>query len=95
MEQDPEFKMAFEALTPGRKRSYNLYYNAAKQSATRISRIEKSKQKILLGKGWNEYFELNRSSSHIYRCEQPHQHPRHHTQHWSDPGIRLCSDFMA
>jgi len=55
MEQDPEFKMAFEALTPGRKRSYNLYYNAAKQSSTRTSRIEKSKQKVLLGKGWSEY----------------------------------------
>ena len=35
------FKTAFEALTPGRRRGYILYFSAAKQSRTRESRIEK------------------------------------------------------
>ncbi len=53
--KDLDYKEAFEALTPGRQRSYLLYFNSAKQSATRISRIDKAKSKVLLGKGWNEY----------------------------------------
>ncbi|WP_370086407.1 YdeI family protein [Ekhidna sp.] len=53
-EEEPEFKAAFEALTPGRQRSYLLHFSQAKQSATRSSRIEKAKAKIFEGKGWNE-----------------------------------------
>jgi len=48
---NPEFKAAFEKLTPGRKRGYNLYFTAPKQSKTRTSRIEKYIPKILMGKG--------------------------------------------
>lgn len=47
----PALKTAFEALTPGRQRAYNLYFTAPKQSKTRESRIEKSIPKILDGKG--------------------------------------------
>ncbi|MEY8732675.1 YdeI family protein [Peribacillus frigoritolerans] len=47
----PALKTAFEALTPGRKRAYILYFSQAKQSKTRESRIEKYMQKILDGKG--------------------------------------------
>lgn len=54
LEDDPSFKSAFEALTPGRQRGYNIYFSQAKQSATRSSRIEKSMNKIFVGKGWNE-----------------------------------------
>lgn len=54
MDEDASFKRAFEKLTPGRQRSWNLFYSSAKQSATRISRIEKSMPKIYEGKGWNE-----------------------------------------
>ncbi len=54
LEEDPDFKAAFEALTPGRQRGYLLHFSDAKQSKTRISRIEKSKPKIYEGKGWNE-----------------------------------------
>lgn len=54
MEDDTTFKKAFEALTPGRQRSWNLHFSSAKQSATRASRIEKAKAKIFEGKGWNE-----------------------------------------
>ena len=49
--QQPAFKKAFAALTPGRQRGYLLYFAAAKQSATRESRIEKYKPQILAGKG--------------------------------------------
>jgi uncharacterized protein YdeI (YjbR/CyaY-like superfamily) len=47
----PELKTAFEALTPGRKRGYLLYFSQAKQSSTRNSRIEKYMEKIFSGKG--------------------------------------------
>lgn len=47
----PELKTAFEALTPGRQKSYIFYFSAAKQAATREARIEKYLQKILDGKG--------------------------------------------
>lgn len=53
-DEDPIYKKAFEALTPGRQRGYLLYFSQAKQSATRESRIEKCKEKVLKGKGWNE-----------------------------------------
>jgi uncharacterized protein YdeI (YjbR/CyaY-like superfamily) len=50
----PDLKNAFEALTPGRQRAYKLYFSAPKQSKTRESRVEKSMQQILNGKGLNE-----------------------------------------
>jgi uncharacterized protein YdeI (YjbR/CyaY-like superfamily) len=52
--QDPAFKAAFEALTPGRQREYNLYFSNAKQAKTRTARIEKYAQKILDGKGFRD-----------------------------------------
>ena len=54
LSQDSVFKTAFEALTPGRQRAYNLFFTAAKQPSTRISRIEKYRQQILDGKGIND-----------------------------------------
>ena len=54
LDQDAAFKAAFTALTPGRQRGYNLFFTAAKQPATRISRIEKYRQQILDGKGIND-----------------------------------------
>lgn len=54
MEEDPELKEAFEALTPGRQRGYVLYFSAPKQSKTRESRIEKYIPKILEGKGFHD-----------------------------------------
>lgn len=50
----PELKLAFEALTPGRQRAYNLYFANAKQAATRVQRIEKCIPKIISGKGLND-----------------------------------------
>ena len=54
LEEDPGFKAAFFALTPGRQRAYNLFFSAAKQSETRESRVEKYRQQILNGKGIND-----------------------------------------
>ena len=48
---DLRFKKAFEALTPGRQRGYLLHFASAKQSPTRLSRIEQCMPKILKGKG--------------------------------------------
>jgi uncharacterized protein YdeI (YjbR/CyaY-like superfamily) len=50
----PELKTAFEKLTPGRQRGYLLHFSQAKQSATRLSRIEKYMEAIFNGKGLNE-----------------------------------------
>lgn len=51
LEDMPELKKAFYALTPGRQRGYLLYFSSAKQSKTRESRIEKYVDKILKGQG--------------------------------------------
>jgi uncharacterized protein YdeI (YjbR/CyaY-like superfamily) len=53
LRKDPRFKRAFEALTPGRQRSYLYHFGAAKQSATRV-RIEKAMPAIFEGKGFLE-----------------------------------------
>ena len=50
----PALKTAFEALTPGRQRGYILYFSAAKQTKTRESRVEKSIEQILDGKGLDD-----------------------------------------
>jgi len=52
--RDPRFKRAFEALTPGRQRSYLYHFAAAKQSATRAARIEKAMPAIFERRGFLE-----------------------------------------
>jgi uncharacterized protein YdeI (YjbR/CyaY-like superfamily) len=52
--KDTRFKRAFEALTPGRQRSYLYHFAAAKQSATRVTRIEKAMPAIFEGRGFLE-----------------------------------------
>lgn len=49
--QEPNFKQAFETLSPGKKRGYLLYFAGAKQSQTKLLRINKMMDRILLGKG--------------------------------------------
>jgi uncharacterized protein YdeI (YjbR/CyaY-like superfamily) len=53
-EEDPTFKTAFEALTPGRQRGYILHFSGSKQAKTRESRIMKCIPKILEGIGLND-----------------------------------------
>lgn len=54
LDEIPALKIAFDALTPGRKRLYNIYFSEPKQSKTRESRIEKCIPKIFNGKGLND-----------------------------------------
>ncbi len=54
LEGDKKFRTAFEALTPGRQREYNLHIGEAKQATTRESRVEKCAPKILAGKGFRD-----------------------------------------
>jgi uncharacterized protein YdeI (YjbR/CyaY-like superfamily) len=51
LDEFPEFKAAFERLTPGRQRAYIYYFSAPKQSKTRESRVQKCIPQILAGKG--------------------------------------------
>jgi uncharacterized protein YdeI (YjbR/CyaY-like superfamily) len=54
LDEIPALKAAFDALTPGRRRGYILYFSGAKQSKTRESRVEKCMPQILKGKGLND-----------------------------------------
>ena len=51
LDESPELKEAFGALTPGRQRGYMLHFAAPKQSKTRESRIDKALPLIFEGKG--------------------------------------------
>lgn len=50
----PELRAAFEALTPGRRKSYIFHVSAAKQAKTRAARAERCVPMILAGHGFNE-----------------------------------------
>jgi uncharacterized protein YdeI (YjbR/CyaY-like superfamily) len=52
--RDAKLAKAFKALTPGRQRSWVMHFSSAKQSQTRIARIEKAAPAILAGKGLND-----------------------------------------
>ncbi len=54
LDEMPELKTAFEALTPGRQRGYLLHFSSAKQARTREARVEKCIPKILEGKGLDD-----------------------------------------
>jgi uncharacterized protein YdeI (YjbR/CyaY-like superfamily) len=56
LDDDPELKSAFEALTPGRQRGYILYFSQPRKSSTRMSRIEKCIPMILNGEGLNDHY---------------------------------------
>ena len=51
---DTALAAAFESLTPGRQREYNLHVADAKQSATRERRIDRYVEAILAGKGMRD-----------------------------------------
>ena len=52
--ENPQFKEAFDNLTPGRQRQYLYHISQAKRSQTRINRIEKYYEHILNGKGMQD-----------------------------------------
>ena len=52
--RDARYKRAFEALTPGRQRSWLYHFAGAKQAATREARIDKAMPAIVEGRGFLE-----------------------------------------
>ena len=54
LDEMPALNAAFKALTPGRQRAYLLFFSDPKQSKTRIARVEKCLQQILVGKGLDD-----------------------------------------
>jgi len=54
LDEAPALQAAFEALTPGRRRSYIFHISGAKQAKTRVVRAEKCVPMILNGRGFNE-----------------------------------------
>jgi uncharacterized protein YdeI (YjbR/CyaY-like superfamily) len=51
---DPALRDAWERLTPGRRRGWLLHFNGAKQSKTRVARIERATPLILEGFGMHD-----------------------------------------
>ena len=49
-----ELADAFNELTPGRQREYNLHISGAKQAETRNRRIDQAVPRILDGKGMRD-----------------------------------------
>lgn len=54
LDENKKLNQAFQNLTPGRQKAYLFYFNQAKQSKTRETRIEKYYQHILDGKGMDD-----------------------------------------
>jgi uncharacterized protein YdeI (YjbR/CyaY-like superfamily) len=50
----PKLRAAFDALTPGRRKSYIFHISSAKQAKTRAARAERCVPMILSGRGFNE-----------------------------------------
>jgi uncharacterized protein YdeI (YjbR/CyaY-like superfamily) len=51
LDEFPDFRTAFDGLTPGRQRAYIYHFSAPKQSKAREARIQKYMPHILKGKG--------------------------------------------
>ena len=51
LDGDLALRDAFQALTPGRRREYNLHIASAKRAATREERVTRCAERILAGKG--------------------------------------------
>jgi len=49
--EDPAFRAAFEGLTIGRRRGYNLHFARSANASTRMARIARYTPRILMGKG--------------------------------------------
>jgi uncharacterized protein YdeI (YjbR/CyaY-like superfamily) len=72
---DEAFRVAFEALTPGRRRHYNMHFAKAKQASTRRRRIEQATERIFAGKGLMDC--VCGHSKRMPRCDGSHR--RHAT----------------
>lgn len=70
-EENPNLKKAFESLTLGRQRAYNMFFEAAKQSTTRLNRIDSYTERILNKKGINDC--VCGLSKRMPRCDGSHK----------------------
>ena len=70
--KDKQFEKAFQQLTPGRQRAYLMFFTAAKQAETLITRIEKYKDRILKGYGFNDC--ICGLSKRMPNCDGSHKH---------------------
>jgi len=52
--EDPALREAWERLTPGRRRGWLLHFNGARQSKTRVARIDRATPLILEGLGMHD-----------------------------------------
>jgi len=68
---DEAFRAAFEQLTPGRRRQYNLHVGKAKKAATRVARIAKAEERIFAGKGLTDC--ICGRSQRMPRCDGSHR----------------------
>jgi uncharacterized protein YdeI (YjbR/CyaY-like superfamily) len=54
LDTDSALRDAWDRLTPGRRRGWLLHFNGAKQSKTRLARIERATPRILEGFGMHD-----------------------------------------
>jgi uncharacterized protein YdeI (YjbR/CyaY-like superfamily) len=54
LDDNAVLRAAFEALTPGRRKSYIFHISSAKQAKTKAARADKCVPMILTGRGFNE-----------------------------------------
>lgn len=54
LDRDSTLEAAWQALTPGRRRAFNIVVSQAKQPKTRAARFERHIERILAGKGPND-----------------------------------------
>ena len=71
MESNLLFAEAFNKLSLGRKRGYCMFFSAAKQTQTRIERINKYENRILSGKGLNDC--VCGLSKKMHQCDGSHK----------------------
>jgi uncharacterized protein YdeI (YjbR/CyaY-like superfamily) len=69
---DKQFEKAYQQLNPGRQRAYLMFFSAAKQAETRTTRIEKYKDRILKGYGFNDC--ICGLSKRMPNCDGSHKH---------------------
>lgn len=58
-EKDILYEEAFLSLTKGKQRGYIIHFSQPKQAATRISRIENCRDKIMRGEGMQDAYKNN------------------------------------
>ena len=60
--ENPQLKLAFQALTPGRQRGYAIHFSEPKRTETRFARIDKCTPLILKGEGLHDAYRAKLSA---------------------------------